>query len=71
MFRRKDREAQASLWLPTQELPRTAATSRQALAGSHGLVFALLPAILGIVRLLGTRWTRHVTQHHPLPLAAA
>ena len=27
MFRRKDPEAQASLWLPTQELSKTAATS--------------------------------------------
>lgn len=39
MFRRKDGEAQASLWLPTQELPKTAATSfyqrlDRALAGS-------------------------------------
>lgn len=27
MFRRKDREAQGSTWLPAQELPKTAATS--------------------------------------------
>ena len=39
MFRRKDPEAQVSLWVPTQELPRTSATSfyqrlDRALAGS-------------------------------------
>jgi len=27
MFRRKDREAQPSLWLPTEKLPTTPATS--------------------------------------------
>jgi transposase len=46
-------------------------TPKQALAGSHGLASALLQAILGIFRLLGTWWTRPVTQLHPLARAAA
>ena len=46
-------------------------TPKQALAGSHGLAFALLQAILGIFSLLGTRSTRHVTQLHPLARAPA
>jgi len=46
-------------------------TPRQALAGPHGLVSALVRAILGIFSLLGTRWARPATQNHPTALAAA
>ena len=46
-------------------------TPRQALAGSHGLVSAFVQTIWGTFGPPGTRWSRFVTAHDPLALAAA